>query len=178
MSPQKRQKRPAPCAACQTVTAELMLHKEMRDGIVVRERICTDCYFRALKNAIADGDMSWARLNNQVQAIQDTIREREAQQRENAWRSDPATDKQIAFLQKLAAERRREIEPAYNLTKGEASQLIDSLQETPIPRACSCCGREFGVSPNAPNRKYCDGCIKLTPAQRRKLASPINRTVH
>ena len=59
--------------------------------------------------------MSWARLNNQARAFQDTFREREAQQHENAWRSDPATDKQIAFLEKLAAERRQEIELAYNL---------------------------------------------------------------
>ncbi|MCY4508843.1 MAG: HNH endonuclease signature motif containing protein [Acidobacteria bacterium] len=174
----KRKKQPAPCASCQDVTTELVPHKEMRDGVVIRERICHGCYFRALKSAITDGDMSWARLNNEVHAVLDTIREQEAQEAANAWRSDPATEKQIAFIKSLAADRRQKIELAHNLTKGEASNLIDAVRSQEIPRTCPC-GVEFTISPDSPpNRKYCDTCIRLTPAQRRKRVPAANTTVH
>ena len=174
----KPKKPPAPCASCGTGTTNLMLHKEMRNGIVVRERICENCYFRALKYAIGEGDMSWARLNNEVRAVRDTIREREARERENAWRSHPATDKQIAFLIALADERGRKIPEPDNLTKGEASTLIDTLKEMPIRRTCNCCSQQFDDTANIWNRKYCDACKALTPAQRRKLSAAGDTTVH
>ena len=120
MSRKPRRKRPGPCASCETVTDELMAHKELRDGIVVREKICTQCYFRALKAAIADEDVGWARLNHEVQTIRDTINERRAEQRELAWRAENATERQLNYLNSLAAARNCTVTNAENLTKGQA----------------------------------------------------------
>ena len=177
MSRQRRPKRPAPCASCQTVTDELIPHKQLRDGIVVREKICTGCYFRALKAAVADGDMAWARLNDEVRTLQDTVAEQRAEQRELAWRADKATERQLGYLNKLASARNLTITEPENLTKGEASDLIDDIQCRPIARICANCKEEFQARPDK-HRKYCDTCSRLTPAQRRKLMAETSSVVH
>ena len=178
MDKRKREKPPEPCGACQTVTAERVLHKRLHDGIVIRERVCQDCYFKALKNAIVSDDMSWARLNHEVQNVRDTIRDRRARERQTAWRKDPATDKQLDYLCNLANERCLEVALPEQLTKGEASDLIDELHKRPIPRLCSSCRQQFEAPPEATNGDYCDTCAALTPAQRDKMAATASTTVH
>ena len=177
MSRQKRPKRPAPCASCETVTDELIPHKQLRDGIVVREKICTGCYFRALKAAVADGDMAWARLNHEVGTLRDTVAEQRAEQRELAWRADKATERQLGYLNNLASARNLTINEPENLTKGEASDLIDDIQSGPISRICANCKEEFQATPDK-HRKYCDTCSRLTPAQRLKLMAETSSVVH
>ena len=70
-----------------------------------------------------------------------------------------------------------EITEPENLTKGEASDLIDDIQCRPIARICANCKEEFQARPDK-HRKYCDTCSRLTPAQRRKLMAETSSVVH
>ena len=176
----KKPRRPAPCASCGTETDEWIPHKDLRDGIVVREKLCPDCYLHALKAAIGREDFVWARLNDEVRTLSDTIKATRAQERQSAWRADKATPRQLDFVKSLAEARDHTIENAEDLTKGEASDLIDELQSRPVPKRCATCSERF-VAENTMggrSRKHCDTCQQLTPAQRRKLVGKTTATVH
>ena len=165
----KKRRRPeGPCASCGTVTNELIPHQETRDGVVVAEKVCGDCYFRALKTAIADEDVEWARLNNEGHKVPGPTNARKGEDGGPGWRADKATERQLKFVKSLAWKRSYKIKDPHSLTKGEASDLIDELKKRPVAQTCANCSEAFNAPPGRA-RKYCDRCRGLTPAQRRKV---------
>ena len=64
---------PARCASCNATLQQLKLHKTIIDGIVTRERICERCYKVELYRAIDAEDFQWAKLNQEVTTLKDTI---------------------------------------------------------------------------------------------------------
>ena len=175
-SGKKRQRPAGPCASCGTVTNELIPHQETRDGVVVAEKVCGDCYFRALKTAIADGDVEWARLNNEGHKVPGTTNARRDEEGGPGWRADKATERQLKFVKSLAWKRNYKIKDSHSLTKGEASDLIDKLKARPVPQTCVNCDERL-MAPAGRARKYCKRCSRLTPAQRRKMIGKPSETI-
>ena len=158
------------------MTNELISHHETRDGVVVAEKVCGDCYFRALKTAIADEDVEWARLNNEGHKVPGTTNARKGEDGGPGWRADKATERQLKFVKSLAWKRSYKIKDPHSLTKGEASDLIDELKRRPVAQTCANCSEPFNAPPGWA-RKYCDRCRRLTPAQRRKVITKPNETI-